>query len=222
MFRRLLKSETYQRWFRNPGSALWCLGPPGVGKTVLASSIIDSLQQSEHFRVGIAFIYCNYNESEKHTAENFMGVILQQICLQNAETADELISCYEAHRRSKTRPSFEELSKLLVRAAGHLPRLYLVIDAVDECPVDTRDLVLGVIRRLYPAVSLVMTSRNAAGQLSASSEEMFVEVIANDGDIQSYLQDRMDLSVALRGHLERDSQLREQIVDSISIKARGM
>ena len=220
--RRLLQSETYQRWFRNPGSTLWCLGPPGVGKTVLASCIIDSLQQAEHSKVGVAFIYCNYNESEKHTADNFMGVILQQICLRSIETADELVSCYEAHRQSKTRPSFEELSKLLGHAAGLMPRLYLVMDAVDECPVDTRDLFFGEIRKLYPAVSLLMTSRHATSNLSTSSEEMFVEISADESDIHNYLQHRMDLSIALRGHLERDSKLREQIIDSISIKARGM
>ena len=219
---RILESDKYQSWLHKSGSTLWCLGAQGIGKTVLASFIIQSLHQQGNSGIGLGFVYCNYSESNKHTAENFMGVVLQQLSLQSTQIADELTSCFEAHRQTKTRPSFEELSRLFQSASGFMPRLYLVLDGVDECPTDTRDLIFREIQKLYPAFSLFITSRHAISTLSAFRYEMSIEITADEEDIKSYLEDRIDLSAVLRTHCIKDSELHKQIVDNISTKAKGM
>lgn len=220
---RILQMNDIQRWLHEPGIVVWCVGARGVGKTILASFLINFIQQkTENLSAGVAYIYCDYNESKKHSAQNFLGVILQQLCIQKSGIISSLATSYESHRRNKTAPSLETLGKLLQVLAESISRLYLIMDGVDECPSETRDLLFREIRKLHPKISLFMTSRHVASAMLAFPTKIICEVTADERDIECYLSDRLKGSDLFQSHMLKNQTLREQIISSIVTKAKGM
>jgi hypothetical protein len=54
-----LQHDEFVQWRATKGSVLWCSGIPGAGKSVMASLVINALQESKDAPVG--FIYADYN-----------------------------------------------------------------------------------------------------------------------------------------------------------------
>ena len=74
----LLQHKTFQDWLSGTKKRLYCPGIPGAGKTVLASVIIDHLEKTfENNNVGIAYVYCAYNDSSQ-TTTNLIASLLHQ------------------------------------------------------------------------------------------------------------------------------------------------
>ena len=62
----LLENERFKTWKSRTGNILWLRGDGGVGKTILASRIIQHLFDSyTNSDVGIAFIYFDYTSTDK-------------------------------------------------------------------------------------------------------------------------------------------------------------
>lgn len=75
----LLQNEVFAEWLSGTGKTLWCPGIPGAGKTVLASVIIDHLEETfAGDNVGIAFAYCSYNDQDQKVT-NLIASLLQQL-----------------------------------------------------------------------------------------------------------------------------------------------
>ncbi|KAF2194099.1 hypothetical protein K469DRAFT_548612, partial [Zopfia rhizophila CBS 207.26] len=59
---------------------IWCLGSPGVGKTVLASAVVDFIGSDLPAQgIGLAFIYYDHKENLSQPIEYFLGAIVRQI-----------------------------------------------------------------------------------------------------------------------------------------------
>ena len=135
---------------------------------------------------------------------------------------DELQQCYESHRKARTHPSLIEYCKLLRSIAGHFPRVFVVIDALDEYDEETRDNLLEQFGTLRPDLSLLVTTRHATCSLSWSQAETRLNIVANEADIRGYLEERLRQCKVLRPHIAKDCNLQEEIVSSIVQKAKGM
>src|SRR5438046_8080422 len=81
--------------------------------------------------VGIAFIYFKYKENQ--SIENLLGCLLQQLAQRRSDVSDNIRNLYNNHIKKNTRPSLSEYSKLLKTEAYSLSRVFIVIDALDEC-----------------------------------------------------------------------------------------
>ncbi|KAF2147049.1 uncharacterized protein K452DRAFT_293535 [Aplosporella prunicola CBS 121167] len=71
----LLDDPRFQTWHKAPnGHALWCFGGPGMGKTVIASNVINyiKVQSSLDDNVGIAFLFCQYDDMKKFDLPQFL------------------------------------------------------------------------------------------------------------------------------------------------------
>ncbi|KAL8705510.1 MAG: hypothetical protein Q9201_001385 [Fulgogasparrea decipioides] len=227
--RWLLETAEYQQWLSSKGETIWCLGQRGIGKTVLASPahnsrsfIINELQTTKTASTGIAFIYCNYNDPQKQNVINIVGSILQQLMLQNAYLAEELSELYERHRKAKTNPSVVEYSALLQSAVGYFSKTIVIMDALDECPGDTRDILIEEISKARPGVYLLITSRHPLCTLPERPAGLTVRLRANDTDITNYLKVRVSTSRVLKAHIAKDKSFHDHLVSSIAGKAKGM
>ena len=99
--------------------------------------------------VGIGWVYCIYNETGQ-TAQKLLASLLQQFCRQKGPLSPELSKSYEYHCRHDTRPLVPDISRLLRSEVKHFSKVYIVIDALDECPESdrTRDVFLTEILNL--------------------------------------------------------------------------
>lgn len=86
----LLKSTEFRSWLDTAGTVLWCPGMPGAGKTILASTVIDHLEQNyRRDKIGVAYVYCVHNGANQ-TASDFLGSLLQQFAKQSVAILHEI------------------------------------------------------------------------------------------------------------------------------------
>ncbi|KAL9011958.1 MAG: hypothetical protein Q9180_009139, partial [Flavoplaca navasiana] len=133
----LIESPTFQAWLSGSERTLFCPGIPGAGKTILASVVVDTLrtnQRTNSDAVGVTAIYCNFKEREAQTPHNLLAGACAQL-IQNSmqPLPDALMSLYKRHSISNTRPSWEEINRILLDVARSLHKVYVVVDAIDEC-----------------------------------------------------------------------------------------
>ncbi|KAI9766660.1 MAG: hypothetical protein M1839_004783 [Geoglossum umbratile] len=224
--RLLLQTSEFNLWVEGDGrKALWCPGIPGAGKTVLASFIIDHLQKTfKGLDVGIAYAYCSYKEAEDQTPVNLLADLLRQLLLQKPVLSDQIKSLYEGHIPKKTRPTIAECSALVKDAVAAFSKVFIVIDALDECPEKNnhRGTLLAQIRRLQPGTSFFVTSRNIFNISDEFRDDYHLEIRASNQDITRYLQERLSAASKLSVYTDKDPKLRDTITSTIVTKAQGM
>jgi hypothetical protein len=131
----LLDSEQFHAWLEMDKQTLFCPGIPGAGKTILTAIVIDDLttQFSNDPTIGIAYVYCNFRWQSEEKAEDLLASLLKQLTQVRSSLLDTMKSLYDKHKIKRTRPSFEEISRALRSVAALYSRVFIVIDALDEC-----------------------------------------------------------------------------------------
>jgi hypothetical protein len=174
--------------------------------------------------IGIAYIYCNYKE-EGQTAVDLVGSIMQQLVQRHSHVSSEIRALYKTHYSKRTRPTFSECSTLLQMECRPFSKVFIVIDALDECleADGTRHKLLSALQKLPPTVCLLVTSRPHIREVTDILENAAVlEVIASDHDIRAFLAGQMEEEGRLKRLVKTDPTLRETIINTIVEKVKGM
>ena len=180
--------------------------------------MINTLQSCSNPSIGLSYLYCNYSEAGTQSATNLMKCILRQLASRTDVLNDDL----KRFNKEQSSPSFAECCHLLRTATDHLSNIHVVIDALDECTETTRDILLIELEKLRPKVCLIITSRHTFGCRYDPESAICLKIQAREEDIKHYLSKRVEASKRLQDHIERCSQLRDQIPDVIIAKAKGM
>ena len=189
---------------------------------VFRSVIIDHLEEVYgRENVGIAYIYCTYRE-ETHTATNLISSLLKQLLQQLRPISSSILDLYRHHRDKTTRPSLSEYSRLLAAELHRFSKVFVVIDALDECTEEgrVREQFLTEVLKLIPSVSLLLTSRDIPDMKRKFEVAARLDIQASDEDIRIYLESRIETELA--SFIKRDSTLRTDILTTIIEKAQGM
>lgn len=153
---------------------------------------------------------------------------MQQLVQRNSEISDEIKHVYNSHINRRTRPSIAEYSKLLQSEVRRLSKVFVIIDALDECQETdgTRKSLLSEIKklRLEPNLHLLITARPHIDTTITYyfHDRVSLEIRASDEDIKNYLQDRIEEENKLKSHVNKDRNLQETIISTIVDKAKGM
>lgn len=137
----------------------------------------------------MAFVYCNYKEVH-HTPSNLVGSILQQVAATESgafplELPEELIKLHTEYANES--PPVRELTKILKERLCFFSRVYIVIDALDECP--EWEIFQENIRSIATnSVKLMVTSRPIKGIEDFFSSKARLEIWAADSDVREYLK----------------------------------
>ena len=134
----------------------------------------------------------------------------------------ELAEAYKKHAKEGTAPSLLECCRLLHAAIVCFPKIYLVIDALDECAEGTREILFAELQKMSPRISLLITSRHIFRDLYESESAARIDIEADVLDIKHYLEARILESRILQGHIKKDRNLHEVIISGIVDKAKGM
>ncbi|KAJ7581457.1 hypothetical protein C8J56DRAFT_1057439 [Mycena floridula] len=103
----------------------------GVGKTILASSIIEYLQRSVMREdIAVVYVYCDYAQRTNQTTAELLGSILKQLVHNKTAISQQLISLHQSSRNS--RPSLSDLTRALETQVALYSSIYIVVDALDE------------------------------------------------------------------------------------------
>jgi arsenate reductase-like glutaredoxin family protein len=174
--------------------------------------------------VAVMCIYFNYKEDI--TTAEVLGSLLKQLLQETTTVSNEIRDLYKSRRLRNTHPSQKELSEILRTEAKNISTMFLVVDAMDECPEreQIRAKVLCELRMLLPTLRLLITLRPHVVPHVASKfpEAIHLQIRAADHDIQKYVDAQIKLERNLQKHVSRDIDLRRAIQDTIVAKAEGM
>ncbi|KAF8479974.1 hypothetical protein JB92DRAFT_2679716, partial [Gautieria morchelliformis] len=158
-----VEGESFQEWRDDPHSFLWLFGIPGAGKTILCSTIVDALSthcRSDHSRA-LAFFYFDFNN--KDTLPNaVLRSLIEQLSSQCASTPPSLESLFSKNKQARQAPGQEDLMSTLKTIISSFQAVYIVFDALDECPQRSGFLeVLGEVHDWeLDTLHLLATSRD--------------------------------------------------------------
>ncbi|KAI4236949.1 MAG: hypothetical protein L6R40_006001 [Gallowayella cf. fulva] len=220
----IIESPEFQAWFHGPDRTLCCKGIPGAGKSVLASIAVDFLRKSTSSdrRSAVAAVFCNFKETNVQSLESLLASICVQALAKDVPIPEALRKLYESHRAHQTRPTFRDISHVFVEIAKPLDSLYLVIDALDECSADARDVLIRELRTLVPTSKLLVTTRSIEGITSEFTNGPFLEISARHDDLAKYIQTRYTTGTRLPALLQQQPSLKEEILKEVIAKANGM
>jgi Cdc6-like AAA superfamily ATPase len=222
-----LNTSEFAEWLRpsNTGRTLFCVGIPGAGKTMLAAVTINHLMtKMQSSTTGIAWLYCNYKSRNEQTEIELLAALLKHLVQDETPGVVKIVKTLQEQCASrKSKPALEELKKTLQDVLASLSTVYIVIDALDECPSDdgTRRQLLACIRELQSCTDLrlMVTSRHIHEITDKFQDATTIEVRAHDEDVTRFVTGQMD---RLPRCIQRDAELQKLVQEKITGAIDGM
>lgn len=221
----LLDSAEYQGWRSTSKQTLFCPGIPGAGKTILTSIVINDLfaKFQNEPTTGIAYIYCNFQRQDEQKAIDLLASVLRQLSQKGPSLQEHVRALYDQHKDKRTRPSFEEISRTLQSVAALYLRVFVVIDALDECQASDGRLItfLAEIFNLQAkfGANLFATSRFIPEICEKFKDSRVLEIRASSEDVRRYLNSHM---FRLPGFVRGNQELQDDIETAIVKSVQGM
>ncbi|UQC83094.1 uncharacterized protein CLUP02_08587 [Colletotrichum lupini] len=217
----LLESKEFE-WVANRGQTLLCHGMPGAGKTIMTSVVIDHLihRFREEPRVGIAYVYCNFKDTERQDCHDLLSSLAKQLAQFCSAFPQSLETLYNNHRKRRTLRTIQETGDLLQMISSCYERVFIVVDALDECDRNALQAFLPEILRLQQRsqVNIFATTREIPEILESKEFEnsISVEIRAIDEDVLRYTTDRMTrMQSFVRNNLDLQKEIRHIIAEKV-------
>jgi Cdc6-like AAA superfamily ATPase len=220
-----LESNEFQEWVNQSKQTLFCPGIPGAGKTIITSIVVEDLclRFQNDASIGIAYLYCNFRRHEEQKPKDLLASLLKQLIQEQPSAPENVKSLYERHRKGRTRPSFNELSKALHSIIADYSKVFIIIDALDECQVSdgSRKTLLTEICSVQAktGASVFATSRFIPEIEKELEGSVSLEVRASDKDVRRYLDGHM---FELPSFVARNRSLQDEIKSEIINAVDGM
>ncbi|KAJ7252326.1 ankyrin repeat-containing domain protein [Mycena rebaudengoi] len=192
----LLQDSMFKKWKEGGIQVLWCRGMPGVGKTVLASIVINHLRENlANENTGVAVLYLDHRAIETHSPPNLLAV----------------------HA-----PILEETYSVLHSTLSDFSSVFIVVDALDEYPEEYRDPLLRRLCQLESPVRLMLTSRPHISIDHIIPNIDTLDIRATEEDIREYVRAQILKSSRLSRHIAKASDLQHTIEEKIVKRSDGM
>lgn len=124
----LLERDDFTEWTAQRNSFIWLYGMPGCGKSVLASTIIESLQGSLS---PLLIFYFDFNDISKQKLDDMIRSLIKQLAFQVPDTWKALNQFHEAYKKGT--PTCETLCTTFRAMLEQVSEVFVIIDALDEC-----------------------------------------------------------------------------------------
>lgn len=182
-----LGKGSVRQWLEGSKSFLWCYGAPGVGKSFLASHVIDHLLETrtppDYL---VLYFFCDFSSQDEQRVIDILHHLLRQVIEQGSTEVLTLLkeSCKDPGRLQQA----AEVTQLIA-TAGSTRQIYLVLDAVDELREPTS--LLSHITNLVPSgISLLIMSRDVPHIRKKMTLATHLEVDSDPGDLKVYIESR--------------------------------
>ena len=212
---------------------MWLYGNAGCGKSILASTIIDYIQ--DHYvvrgRSALAYFYFDFNDASKQKVTSFMSSILSDLCAQTNLVTDTVKHMYSKCNNGQREPPLSDLESAFLNFLPAFDTVFIIVDALDECPTknNERQEVLQIIENIHhhsaTNLHLAVTSRQyhdieiVIAPLT-SIPPIHIESAMIEGDIKLYVQSKVQAIRTKRAwwHVE----LCKEVEEALLLGAKGM
>lgn len=194
-----LKSNEFLSWRTYPNSALWLHGIPGCGKTILSSTIIQQLHHTSD-ETNLVYFFFDFSDIHKRSFQKMVHSLAFQLSGLNTTAKRHLDKLFKDCREGQHQPELKSLCATFYKMSKEVPDLTILLDALDECEIWSREPLMKWLGNLESRV--LITSRKV-GDIQSSIREWkrpvsvfsFRESLVND-DIRAYVRQKLGRNVA--------------------------
>ncbi|KAJ0422032.1 ankyrin repeat-containing domain protein [Aspergillus carlsbadensis] len=198
-----LKQDAVQEWIGRSSDFLWCYGPPGVGKSCLASLVIDDLLRNRvPSECPVVTFFCDFSSQDQQNTLNILHHLLRQIIEQG--TPEMLTTIKEACKDPGKLQNATEVAQLIATAGLSQP-IHLVVDALDEIR-DPTALLSHLSSFALTGMSVLVTSRDLPHIRKKMKMAAHIEIVSDPRDLKLYVESRF-----------RDSDFAEDVEEEPSL-----
>ncbi|KAJ3473518.1 hypothetical protein NLI96_g12963 [Meripilus lineatus] len=139
----IMKDRAFRKWKDGDGGGcLWLYGGPGMGKTFLASAVIDELTKSGP----VSYVYC---DSKCTTARGILELLAAQSLRQIGKRSTgswrlrpdavnfDFSAEFSALEHKDSYSFDDDIPELITTVTKIFEASFIVVDALDECPRQT-------------------------------------------------------------------------------------
>ena len=207
-------------WWRSTTTPclLWLYGSTGLGKTTLLTHVVCQLKKPQETRVpkeSVLFSFCEAHVNDR--GADIISVLIHQLLTNFPSLRRYASKKVEEYNTNLQRPAPERMpvARLwrllcdLIRASK-LRKVYLIIDALDECRRSSQIELIHLFKSATPNVRILVSSRPNEGlriefsKWLALSPSTFRKLNADDEDTHI----REDIEHYLKGEIARVGDLR--------------
>ena len=205
-------------------------------KLSISSSIIQQIKQLRDTGLAlVAYFYCDFRDRKKQEATGLLASLVSQLSAKSDLCYNVLSALYSEYDGGSQLPDDDTLLcclKKMLKTEG-LPTVYIIIDALDECPTDSgvksnREWVLDIVNQLVDLhltnVRICVTSRpeadiRASLEPSASHTFSVHDEAGQKRDIDDWIRFVIYSDWKMRRWREED---KEAVFSTLHQKADGM
>lgn len=222
-----LESEQYREWCNLDGKALLLHGPPGSGKSMIASRVLDHLSTTLLSEKSAVFCYafCNFYRANEERAENIMCNLLKQLCQIQSPLPQSVEDLFARHRSQRTQPSLDEAASALRSLISAYPKAFIVVDGLDECESSSASQFVSKILDLLvdTRANFFATSRSLPNIIGIFREHnsILMDMPSNStaNDIGQYIKDN---AKRLPDFVDHSPDVLEQVTNTIIKYSDGL
>ncbi|KAK5309727.1 hypothetical protein LTR70_010039 [Exophiala xenobiotica] len=217
----LLETDEFKQWMDDTKPAVFW--GPGTRKTVMTALAIDHVQESVQGKgAAIAYLYCDYKDPTTHSELGLLSSIARQLT-ELARPLPKVVKEFcEKQAERRRNPAEDEWISLISTICPLFSTTFVFIDALDECPEINRERFLRSLERLSPFLKIFITSQPSLSIEGRFANTSRVEISATDLDIRTFLEHQITKNNRLARFTAKEVGLKEDIIDGICDKARGM
>lgn len=189
-----VNAPRYLEWRSSSNKTLFCPGIPGAGKSVMMSLVIKHLSSELESNLSAsAYLYYEYGRQTEQDVEHLLASLIQQLSEYQNSIHKSLQTLFDGYKKNEGRPTYEELTTVFSSISKSFDRVFIVIDALDECNENVRERLLRSIRKAQSGaeISLIVTSRRVPNVEDEFKEELHQAIEASEGDIETFLDCRI-------------------------------
>jgi len=161
--------------------------------------VIDCLcDQGGEENVAVAAFYCDFVSQQEQTIANIMGAILKQL-VGRVGIAEGLREAFQKAKKEVggRGPRLPDLMGMLRTAIASLPKVFICVDALDECLPKCLPELLGSLRdivRESPSTRIFLTGRPHVREdiQRYFTKAVVIPISPNTDDVRNYLEIRLD------------------------------
>ncbi|KAF6231660.1 hypothetical protein HO173_010192 [Letharia columbiana] len=167
----ILTQDRYTSWLvEDSPQLLWLSGAPGIGKTMMSSFLVEELTQlAEHSsQMTLAYYFCDDKFQERRTATSILRGLLLQLLRQRPILFKHILQTRFDTLRDGLFTNFHALWTIFISIVQdpEAGEVCCLIDALDECENESRQLFLTAFKKLFVSqqsektyVKFIVTSR---------------------------------------------------------------
>ncbi|KAI9711784.1 MAG: hypothetical protein M1820_001929 [Bogoriella megaspora] len=187
-----LECEAYCKWLEEgEPSVLWCHGAPGVGKSTIASIILQDLSKSQLDHNCVVHYFCDFSKRKQQNKTAILRSLVEQVIRQGDETVIEALMRHVEELKINRPPNFTELLAALSTACI-VRKVFVILDGLDELenPRDIHSCLDSIISRC----KVVVISRDVPDVRSAlpTANQMIIQ--ADRHDLTTFIAGRFQES----------------------------